>query len=94
MTAPLTIHDERTGLDGTVRSIQEHRDTTYVATGSGLYVLRSRENQVLGERSAYFEQWELPSAQENLPLVWKMESVGEKPARWYPRKRSVSDQPT
>ena len=71
MTAPLTIHDERTGLDGTVRSIQEHRDTTYVATGSGLYVLRSREDQVLGERSTSFEKW------GDHPLAQNMLSVGE-----------------
>ena len=77
LNAPLTIHDERTGLEGTVRSIHEHRDTTYVATGSGLYVLKGQDEQVLGERSAYFEQWELPLAQENLPLVRGMESLGE-----------------
>ncbi|PSQ75389.1 MAG: histidine kinase, partial [Bacteroidetes bacterium QH_6_63_17] len=71
LNAPLTVHDERTGLDGTVRSIHEHRNTPYVATGSGLYVLKSREDQVLGERSASFEKW------GDLPLIGDMLSVGE-----------------
>ena len=44
LNAPLTIHDGRTGLEGTVRNIHEHRNTPYVATGSGLYVLKSRED--------------------------------------------------
>ena len=71
LNAPLTVHDERTGLEGTVRDIHEHRDTTYVATGSGLYVLKGRENQVLGERSAHFKKW------GNVSLIWDMLSVGE-----------------
>ena len=71
LNAPLTIHDERTGLDGTVRSIREHRDTTYVATGSGLYVLKRQDKQVLGGRSASFEKW------GDLPLAQDMLSVGE-----------------
>ena len=71
LNAPLTVHDERTGLEGTVRSIQEHRNTTYVATGSGLYVLKGQDEQVLGERSASFEKW------GDLPLIGDMLSVGE-----------------
>jgi signal transduction histidine kinase/ligand-binding sensor domain-containing protein len=67
--APLTLHDERTGLEGAVHDIYQPNDTTYVATWSGLYLLRKRENQVLGERSAYFERW------GRLPLVWDMLSL-------------------
>lgn len=66
---PLTVHDERTGLDGTVRGIYEHQDSTYVSTGSGLFVLRKEKNQVLGEQSSYFERWGSPS------IVWDMLSV-------------------
>jgi signal transduction histidine kinase len=67
----LTVHDERTGLEGVIRDIHRHRDTTYVSTASGLYVLRGTENQVLGERSASFERW------GSLPIVWDMLSVEE-----------------
>ena len=74
LNAPLTVHDERTGLDGTVQDIHKHRDTTYVATGSGLYVLREQENQVLGEQSAYFERWENEN-KGTLPLILDMVSV-------------------
>ncbi|PSQ87225.1 MAG: histidine kinase [Bacteroidetes bacterium QH_2_63_10] len=66
LNAPLTLHDGRTGLEGAVRDIFRPNDMTYVATGSGLYVLREDENQVLGERSAHFERW------GDLPLVWDM----------------------
>ncbi|PSQ50952.1 MAG: histidine kinase, partial [Bacteroidetes bacterium QH_10_64_37] len=71
LNVPLTVHDGRTGLEGTVRTVHEHRDTTYVATGSGLYVLEEREDQVLGERSAHLRKW------GNVSLVWDMLSVGE-----------------
>jgi len=67
----LTVHDERTGLEGVIRDIHKHRDTTYVSTASGLYVLRGAENQVLGERSASFERW------GSLPIVRDMLSVEE-----------------
>jgi signal transduction histidine kinase len=67
----MTVHDERTGLRGIVRDIHEHRDTMYVSTASGLYLLQGRKNQVLGERSASFKKW------GNLPIVWDMLSVGE-----------------
>lgn len=73
LNAPLTVHDERTGLEGTIKDIHKHRDKTYVATGSGLYVSREREDQVLGERSASFENEEWG----DLPIIWDMLSVGE-----------------
>lgn len=71
LNAPLTVHDDRTGLEGTIRDVHDHGDTTYVATGSGLYVLRGQEDQVLGEQSARFEEW------GPLPLGWEMLSHGD-----------------
>lgn len=71
LNAPLTVHDERTGLDGTIKDIHEHRGTPYVATASGLFVLRGQGDQTLGERSVFFEKW------GNLPIVWDMVSVEE-----------------
>ena len=67
----LTVHDERTGLEGIIRDIHKHRNKTYVSTASGLYVLQGTENQVLGDRSASFERW------GDLPIVWDMLSVEE-----------------
>jgi len=70
MGLALTVHNERTGLRGVVRDIHAHRDTMHVSTASGLYVLRGKKDQVLGERSATLEKW------GNLPIVWDMLSVG------------------
>lgn len=71
LNVPLTLHDERTGIEGTIQDIYKHEDTTYVATRSGFYVLREQKDQVLGERSARFEDW------GKIPLVWDMLSIGE-----------------
>ncbi|MFB6274269.1 MAG: ATP-binding protein [Salinibacter sp.] len=68
-TPSLTLHDERTGLEGTIRDIHEHDGTTYVSTRSGLYMLGKEENQVLSEQSARFTKW------GSLPHVWAMSSV-------------------
>ncbi len=65
----VTVHDERTGLEGTINKIHTHMGTTHVATKSGLYVLEKKGEQELGGPSAQFERW------GNLPIVWDMMSV-------------------
>lgn len=71
LNAPLSVHDERTGLEGIVEVIHKHRGRLYVATNSGLYILKRGKDQVLDEKSAAFEKVGLS------PLVWDMVSVGE-----------------
>lgn len=71
LNAPLSVHDERTGLEGIVHDIYKHKGKLYVATQSGLYLLKPGEEQVLTEQSANFEKTSLS------PLVWDMVSVGE-----------------
>lgn len=67
VNAPITVHNERTGLEGLVRDISNHRDTTYIATGSGLYLLKAQQDDHgLTEKSARFESW------GQLPLVWDL----------------------
>ena len=68
LNTPLTLHDESTGLEGAVRGVYQPNDTVYVATGSGLYVLRDRGKRELGKQ-AHFER------RGNLPLVWDMIAV-------------------
>ncbi|MFB6231252.1 MAG: ATP-binding protein [Salinibacter sp.] len=67
LNAPLTIHDQRTGLEGRVLGIYKPNDTTYVATASGLYVLRT-QNQVLRDGNGKFERW------GSIPVVRDMQS--------------------
>ncbi len=70
LSIPLTVHDERTSLRGTVREIHEHQDTTYVSTTTGLHVLKPTGSQSPGERSARFEIWG-----GDLPVVQDMKTV-------------------
>ncbi len=70
LNAPTTLHDERTGLDGVVRSMARHDGKMHVATGSGLYVLRRSEQQGTGEKNARFHKL------EGLPLSWDLLPVG------------------
>lgn len=69
LNTSLTVHDQRTKLKGTVHGVYEYSDTTYVATRSGLFVLREQGDQVIGEQSAYFERW------GDIPIVWDMLST-------------------
>ncbi|WP_103027782.1 sensor histidine kinase [Salinibacter altiplanensis] len=73
LNSSLTVHDRRTGLNSTVKSIEQHEDTTYVSTEAGLYVLRDGQGNLLGQSASRFEQW----GDGNLPVVWDMTSVGE-----------------
>jgi len=70
LSIPLTVHDERTSLRGTIREIHEHQDTTYVSTTTGLHVLKPTGSQSPGERSARFEIWG-----GDLPVVQDMKTV-------------------
>ncbi|WP_103020000.1 ATP-binding protein [Salinibacter altiplanensis] len=73
LNSPLTVHDGRTGLNSTVKAIEQHKDTTYVSTEAGLYVLRDGEDNLIGQSASRFEQW----GDGDLPTVWDMVSVGE-----------------
>ena len=70
LSIPLTVHDERTSLRGTIREIHKHRGTTYVATETGLHVLTPTTDQSPGEQSAQFESWG-----GNLPVVLDMKTA-------------------
>ena len=70
---PLTVHDERTGIEGNVKSIQPHQDTTYVSTETGLYVLREEQDTQRLQSVSRFERW----GDGSLPIVWDMIPVGK-----------------
>ncbi|WP_263841672.1 sensor histidine kinase [Salinibacter sp.] len=70
LSVPLTVHDERTSLRGTIRGVHKHRGTTYVATETGLYVLTPTTDQSPGAQSAQFESWG-----GDLPVVLDMKTA-------------------
>lgn len=71
ISAPTTLHDDRTGLNGVIHTVNRHDGRLHVATGSGLYVLRQGEEGSEREGRARFEK------RGGMPLAWDLLSAGE-----------------
>lgn len=72
VVSPLSMFDQRLGLDGLVYSIERHQDRLYVATGSGLFVL---EPQPLVRRARQSEQHTAFRRVDGIPIAWDAEST-------------------
>lgn len=60
--SPLTVYDERLGLNGTIYSIEPHDGRLYVATGAGLFVLNQEPLSITArdeERRTSFQKVDL-----------------------------------
>ncbi|MFB6247350.1 MAG: ATP-binding protein [Salinibacter sp.] len=68
LNASTTLFDERNGLKGTLRSLEQHRGRMYAATGRGLYRLEGGDSDV-GTDPARFNR------QSGIPLPWDLLST-------------------